>query len=78
MTDPELAAIVQAVRAEVRRAMSPWMTEGEAADYLHVAPQWIRDHRADLRPRLFGKRWRYRRDAIDRIGVNPWMDGGTS
>jgi hypothetical protein len=73
MDPQDLAKLIDAVKAEVRRAMSPWMTEAEAAEYLGVSPTTIRANRAALRPGRIGKRWKYRRENLDRAIKSPWM-----
>ena len=82
MTDQELTAIVAAVKTEVRRSLSPWLTEAEAADYLRVSPDWIREHRKELGARVIpgkrGRSWRYHRESIDRALMSPWMGGSNA
>ena len=70
MTTQELAAIVAAVKQEVRRSLGPWLTEAEVADRLRVSVYWVRENRAALGARVLpgkrGRSWRYHREAVDR------------
>jgi len=61
------------VAREIRRAMSPWLTLEEAADYLKVSPDTIAAWRKEgkLRPKFLGKRWRYVRADLDRLLIDP-------
>lgn len=71
-TQEIVKAVVAAVRQELRRH-DGWLTEAEAAEYLRVSPTTIRENRKVFKPRLFGKRWKYSRAALDAALINPWI-----
>lgn len=73
MEAQELKILVSAVRKEVRRALSVWMTDSEARDYLKISKDKLRAIRAQLKPRLCGKQWRYSRASLDAYLTNPWV-----
>jgi len=64
------------VAREIRRALSPWLTLEEAADYLKVSPDTIAAWRNEgkLHPKRLGKRWRYHRPDLDRMLGNPFIE----
>jgi excisionase family DNA binding protein len=61
------------VAREIRRALSPWFTLAEAADYLKVSPDTISSwaKQGKLGFKNIGGRRRYMRPDLDRLLVAP-------
>lgn len=68
-----ISAIKSQVKSEMRRSLSVWMTESEAATYLKISPDTLARMRGKLRPARLGKRWRYRRESLDQALTNHWL-----
>jgi hypothetical protein len=72
MTQEEIRKLAE----ELKQAIDPqWLTEKQVRQRLQVSNHWVIENRSRLGARLVPgnkKGWRYRKDIVDAVLINPW------
>lgn len=72
MTQQEITKLAELLKL----AIDPqWLTEKQVCQRLQVSNHWVIQNRARLGGRIIPgnkKGWRYRKDIVDAVLVNPW------
>lgn len=72
MTQEEIRKLAE----ELKQAIDPhWLTEKQVCQRLQVSNHWVIENRLRLGARLIPgnkKGWRYRKDIVDAVLINPF------